>query len=81
MTQHNHPFDDLINFLAHMAPESVLAFRPSKATIHRVHWLLEQEKAGILTLEEQEELDHYLLQEDLMIIAKVRAKLQMSSSS
>jgi len=77
MTQSIHPFDDLINFLAHMAPESVLAFRPSDATIQRVQWLLEREKKGDLTKEEHEELDHYLLQEDLMIIAKARAKLQV----
>lgn len=63
-----------------MAPESVLAFRPSDVTIRRVQWLLEREKTGILTSEEHEELDRYLLQEDLMIIAKARAKLQVKST-
>lgn len=63
-----------------MAPESVLAFRPSDVTIRRVQWLLEREKTGILSAEEREELDHYLLQEDLMIIAKARAKLQIKST-
>lgn len=80
MIQSTHPFDDLINFMAHMAPESVLAFRPSDTTIRRVQWLLDREKAGGLKEEEREELDHYLLQEDLMIIAKARAKLQIKSS-
>lgn len=75
-----HPFDDLINFLAHMAPEQVLAFKPSEATIHRVQWLMEREKEGLLTHQEREELDQYLLQEDLMVIAKARARLQISHS-
>lgn len=73
-----HPFDDLINFMANMAPEQVLAFRPSEATIQRVQWLLGQEKSGNITAEEQDELEQYLLQEDLMVIAKARARLQLS---
>ncbi|MCK6694023.1 MAG: hypothetical protein L6Q97_18220 [Thermoanaerobaculia bacterium] len=75
-----HPFDDLINFLAHLAPEQVLAFKPSEATIQRVQWLLEREKEGLISSEEREELDQYLLQEDLMVIAKARARLQLSRS-
>lgn len=75
-----HPFDDLINFLAHLAPEQVLAFKPSESTIHRVQWLLEHEKTGLITDEEKDELDQYLLQEDLMVIAKARARLQLSRS-
>jgi hypothetical protein len=71
------PFDDLINFIAQFAPEQVLAFRPSKATIDRVHFLIEKEKADGLSTEEQEELDGYLLQEDLMILAKSRAHIQL----
>lgn len=50
-----------------------IAYRPSDPTIRRVQWLLEGEKTGVLKEEEREELDHYLLQEDLMIIAKARA--------
>lgn len=75
-----HPFEDLINFLAHMAPEQVLAFRPSESTIQRVQWLLEREKEGLITPDEREELDRYLLQEDLMVIAKARARLQLARS-
>lgn len=75
-----HPFDDLINFLAQLAPEQVLAFKPSEATIQRVQRLLEREKEGLITLEEREELDQYLLQEDLMVIAKARARLQLPRS-
>lgn len=75
-----HPFDDLINFLAHMAPEQVLNFRPSESTLERVKWLLDREKSHAITAEEKDELDQYLLQEDLMVIAKARARLQLSQS-
>lgn len=75
-----HPFDDLINFLATMAPEDVIAFKPSKSTVQRVQWLLTREKEGLISAEEKAELDSFLLQEDLMIIAKARARLQLSNS-
>ncbi|MFN0014046.1 MAG: hypothetical protein ACKVU2_05805 [Saprospiraceae bacterium] len=73
-----HPFNDLINFLAVMAPEQVLAFKPSEATIKRVRWLLEREQTGLASREEHKELDRYMLQEDLMVIAKARARLRLS---
>lgn len=75
-----HPFDDLLNFLAHLAPEQVLAFRPSESTIVRVKWLLDQEKSGVITAEEIDELGQYMLQEDSMIIAKARARLPLFQS-
>ncbi|GAB4490324.1 MAG: hypothetical protein OHK0019_08990 [Saprospiraceae bacterium] len=71
----NRPFEDLIEFLAKMAPEEVLAFRASDATVKRVQTLIEKEKQQSLTSEEKDELERYLIQEDLMIIAKARAKL------
>lgn len=80
MTAAVHPFNDLINFLAGMAPEQVLAFKPSEATIRRVKWLLEREQNGLATAEEREELDRFLLQEDLMVIAKARARIQLARS-
>jgi len=80
MTVAIRPFDDLINFIARLAPEQVLAFRPSEATMRRVQFLIEKEKTEGLNLEEKEELDRYLLQEDLMIIAKARAQLLISRS-
>ena len=68
------PFEDLINFMATMAPKDVLAFRASEATIERVGSLLHKQKENTISELEKSELDHYLIQEDLMIIAKARAK-------
>ncbi len=61
-----------------MAPEDVLAFRASEATVRRVQMLIEKEKQNNITLEEKAELERYLIQEDLMIIAKARAKVRLA---
>lgn len=74
------PFDDLIDFLAMLAPKDVLAFKPSEATVRRVEWLISQAKEGKATPTETDELDRYLIQEDLMIIAKARARLRLAQS-
>jgi hypothetical protein len=76
----SRPFEDLIEFLAKMAPEEVLAFRASDATIRRVQTLIEKEKESSITLEEKAELERYLIQEDLMIIAKARAKMRLAQT-
>ena len=72
------PFEDLIDFLAKMAPEDVLAFSASDSTIHRVQTLIEKEKQNNISAEEKAELERYLIQEDLMIIAKARAKMRLA---
>ncbi len=77
MTATVKPFDDLIDFIATLAPADVLAFKPSEATINRLQWLLEKERENQLSMEEKEELERYLIQEDLMIIAKARAHLKL----
>lgn len=74
----SRPFEDLIEFLAKMAPEDVMAFRASEATVRRVQMLIEKEKQGSISPEEKAELERYLIQEDLMIIAKARAKMRLA---
>lgn len=72
------PFDDLINLLVETAPEKVLAFRASEKTVKRLYDLIEREKTDGLSLEEKIELEKYLMEEDLIIIAKARARLQIA---
>ncbi len=72
------PFDDLINLLVETAPEKVLEFRASEKTVKRLYDLIEKEKEGNLSLEEKTELEKYLLEEDFIIIAKARARLQIA---
>ncbi len=72
------PFDDLINFIAKLAPNEVLSFRASEATIQRVQLLSKKAKENTISEAEKVELESYLIQEDLMIIAKARAKAQLA---
>lgn len=72
------PFDDLIDFMARMAPQDILNFRLSEATIRRIRQLLDLEKTGRLTFEEKEELDRFCIQEDLVNLAKARAQVQLA---
>jgi hypothetical protein len=72
------PFDDLINLLVEIAPEKVLAFRASKKTVKRLYELIEKEKEGKILPEEKTELEKYLMEEDFIIIAKARARLQIA---
>ena len=72
------PLDDLINLLVETAPEKVLAFRASEKTVKRLYELIEKEKADKILPEEKIELEKYLMEEDLIIIAKARARLQIA---
>ena len=77
-TAANYPFYELIDLLVETAPERVLNFRASEKTAKRVYDLIEKEKAGDITQKEKEELDRYMLEEDLIIIAKARAQLRLT---
>lgn len=73
-----YPFEDLIGLLVETAPERVLEFRASEKTNRRVYALIEKEKEGAITPEEKAELDRYLLEENLIIIAKARAQVRLA---
>jgi hypothetical protein len=68
-------YDELIDFIVSEAdPMRIIAFQPSQAANDRVEELLFKEKESALTPDEKLELDHYLLIEHLMRIAKSRAR-------
>ena len=68
-------YDEIIDFLAAgSTPDSLLAFRPSPKTTQRVEELVEKNKQGTISVEEQSELDDYLQLEYLLILAKARAR-------
>lgn len=73
-------YEEVVDFIAAgSSPGSVVAFRPSETTRHRVAELLRREKAEGLSADETSELDHYLQIEHLMRLAKARAKLYLAS--
>jgi len=68
-------YDEIVDFIASgSTPDDVAAWRPSKKSLERVARLLEREKTGALSPDEQSELNHYLEIEHLMRLAKARAR-------
>lgn len=74
MGEPNPAYLEVIDFLAtRIAPETLLAFRPSEAVQKRVEDLTARSGEGLLSPEEKQELDDYLQLEHLMIMAKAQA--------
>lgn len=62
-------------------PEEILAIQPSAALQARMSELLERNKAGALSREEEAELERYLTLEHLVRLAKVHAYRQIDEAS
>ena len=63
-----------INFeAAGILPEQILAIRPTEEESRRVESLVNKHKEEGLTSEERAELEHYVEQEHVMSMAKIRA--------
>ena len=68
-------YEEIIDFIAAgTTPRSLVDFQPSETTKSRVADLIQREKTEGLSVEETEELDHYLQLEHLMRLAKARAR-------
>lgn len=73
-------FDEIVDFLTSCPrPEAVVAFKPSKALQDRANLLLEKNRQGILSEQEKQELDHFMVIEHLMRLAKIRARKRLHS--
>lgn len=66
-------YDEISNFIASMNPEKVVAFKPSKANQERLDFLLDKQREMPLTTEERTELEHYLIINRIVGLAKARA--------
>ena len=68
-------YDEIVDFIAAgTSPDAVAGFEASTATKLQVADLLRREKTGGLSADEAAELDHYLQLEQLMRLAKARAR-------
>jgi hypothetical protein len=68
-------YEEIVDFFAGgTTPESVVAFRPSEEATWRVAELVDKSKDGIISTEEQSELEDYLQLEHILILAKARAR-------
>lgn len=75
-----HIYNEIVDFIAEANPQSVLAFKASDSTNQRVTTLLEKEREGSITIAEKEELDHYLMMEHIMRLAKAKARKLLNAA-
>ena len=74
-------YEEIIDFIASgTTPESLIDFQPSEVVKERVADLIFREKADDLSTDEKVELDHYLMLEHLLRLAKARAYQYISAS-
>jgi len=73
MTGNLSIYDEVANFMAAMNPEKVLAFKPSQVNQERLDSLLDKKKESGLTQEETSEVEHYLIINRIVGLAKARA--------
>lgn len=66
-------FDEIVDFLSTYQPEKILNFHPSEATQERVEWLLERKHSNKISNKEQNELQHFLMLEHIIRLAKSKA--------
>ena len=73
-------YDHVADFIAEMNPAKLLQLRATDNDLERLEALIEKEKDGILTFSEKDELDHYLVLERLIRLAKAHARQRLAAS-
>ena len=67
-------YDQVADLMASLAPEKVLKLKASAEMQARFELLVDKSRDGELTTQEKDELDHYVVLERLMRLAKIRAQ-------
>ena len=67
-------YQELIELIALANPQRISELTISKATLMRVQELLLKNSAGLLSAEEQQELQYFVWLEDLIGLAKAKAQ-------
>ena len=73
-------YDQIADFIAAMNPTKTLELHAPNAASERLENLIAKEKETTLTAAEKDELDHYLILERLIRLAKVHARLRLTNS-
>jgi hypothetical protein len=73
MAVQSNVYDELAEFLASLAPEKVLAFKPSEKKQQQLNELLEQQQIRNLTALERVEMEHLFVLERIIRVAKAHA--------
>ncbi len=71
-------YDTVADFLASMDPARILELHAPEVMQERMEYLLEKEKEVGLDKEEKDELDHYIVLERLIRLAKANAYLRLA---
>lgn len=80
MVAYQSIYDSLAEFIANLDPVKVLGFHAPAKIQERVEELLEKQQDASLSKKEREELDHYLILEHIVRLAKSRARLHLSNA-
>lgn len=67
-------YDQIAEFMASMSPQKVIAFRASDVNQRRLDFLLDKQKTQGLSDKEKSELEHYLIINRIIGLAKARAR-------
>lgn len=73
MVQNLGIYDEVATFMASMNPAKVVAFKASEAHQARLDLLLDKQQDEGLTTDEKSEIEHYLMLNRIIGLAKARA--------
>ena len=75
-------YNEVIEFLASgPTSQAIAAFRPSSDALERVSELLDKNRVGVLTPDEQAELDQYERLDYLIALVKARARQRLAKAA
>ena len=66
-------YDQIAELLAELNPAKLMAIKANKELQNRFENLVEKSKKSSLNLQEKDELDHYVVLERLIRLAKIRS--------
>jgi hypothetical protein len=66
-------YDQIAELIAELNPAKVMALKANKELQNRFEDLVEKSKESNLNLQEKDELDHYVVLERLIRLAKIRS--------
>ncbi len=73
MVSESSVLNEISNFIAGMNPEKVINFKASDSSQNRLDFLLSKQKNEALDINEKSELEHYLIINRIVGLAKARA--------
>lgn len=78
MTTVYNAYDELAEILALANPVRVLQLKASKEMQARLEFLIQKSKESQISKAEKDELDHYIVLERLIRLAKIRTRAQQA---